>query len=251
MNCNAVCVCVCVSSDGDQSRWYLPAGIDSSNQRLGVTGMAVCMWAPLFFCYLWSHLSPELTFRAVGKQLWLPLCEMWHLIYDMSSSNDLKNWKHESVFRFMLLIFCKSVKTEHQQHLALISCGKHRLNTSVPTSSEDKDFPTLGILPFCFTNVPCSAFNKLLMRKMNLNSPVALAVADIFVFVIKGVGLGNVCRACFVPMKQPSIWAGVFSTDKSWQPEQQQIQSKRKQTAREGQDTMKHAAKAAQSKCII
>lgn len=111
------------------------------------------------------------------------------------------------VFKFMLLFFCKRVKTEHQQRLAPISCGKLRLN-AVLSSSKDEDFPTLGILPVvtsCFTDVSCSAFNKLLMRETKLNTPVALAVADIFVFVIKGVRLGNVCRACSVPMKQPSI----------------------------------------------
>lgn len=127
-------------------------------------------------------------------------------IHDMSSSNYLKRQEHEGFFNFMLLFFCKSIKTEHEQLLAPISCGKLNLNTSVPTSPKDEDSLTLAILLFitsCFTN-------KLLIRKTNLNTPAALAVADIFVFVIKGVRLGIFRHASSMPIKQPSISAGVF-----------------------------------------
>lgn len=190
-------------------------------------------------------LCPFISSKISSKFFWINLQSRWEttvtsiewnaasIIHDMSSSNDLKRQEHEGFFNFMLLFFCKSVKTEHEQLLAPISCSKLNLNTSVPTSSKDEDSPALAILLLmtsCFTNVP----NKLLIRKTNLNTPAAVAVADIFVLVIKGVRLGIFRRASSVPIKQPSIWAGVFWADKSWQPEQQQIQSKSKQTAREG-----------------
>lgn len=141
----------------------------------------------------------------------------WHVVFKWLKKT------HEGVFNFMLLFFCKSVKTQHEQLLAPISCGKLNLNTSVPTSSKNEDCRSmLAILLFmtsCFTNVS----NKLLIRKTNLNTLAALAVADIFVFVITGVRLGIFRRASSVPIKQPSIWAGVFWADKSWQPEQQKV----------------------------
>lgn len=200
-------------------------------------------FSPLKSFFFWINLQSRWE-TTVTSIVW----NVASIIHDLSSSNDLKKQEHKGVFKFMLLFFWKSVKTEHQQLLPPISCGKLHLNTSVPTSSKEEE--SLASLPFitsCFTNVP----NKLLMRKTNLNTPAPLTVADIFVFVIKGVRLGIVGRASFVPINQPSIWAGLFWADKSWQPEQQQIQSKRKQTAREGQDTMKLAAKAVQSKSII
>lgn len=140
----------------------------------------------------------------------------WHVVFKWLKKT------HEGVSNFMLLFFCISVKTEHEQLLAPISCGKLNLNTSVPTSSKDEDSPTLAILLFmtsCFTKVP----NKLLIKNTNLNTPVALAVTDIFVFVIKGVCLGIFRCASSMPIKQPSIWAGVFWADKSWQPEKQKV----------------------------
>lgn len=70
------CVWVYVSSGGDQSRWYLLAGTDSSNHRLGVTGMAGCVWAPLF-CYR-------------SNQFLSIVWNVASIIHDMSSSNYLK-----------------------------------------------------------------------------------------------------------------------------------------------------------------
>lgn len=72
--------------------------------------------------------------------------------------------------------FCKSVKTKHQRCLAPISGGKFHRISSVLTSSKDDNFPTLGFLSFitsCFTSARCSAFNKLLMRKTNINTLTA------------------------------------------------------------------------------
>lgn len=69
---------------------------------------------------------------------------------------------------------------------------KFHLISSVLTSSKDVNFPTLGFLSFitsCFTSVYCNAVNKLLIKKMNLNTPTALTVADIFMFVIKEFAL--------------------------------------------------------------
>lgn len=50
--------------------WYLPAGTDSSNHKLGIIWKAVCVWAPFFFFFflnLWNHFSLELTFGADEK----------------------------------------------------------------------------------------------------------------------------------------------------------------------------------------
>lgn len=131
------------------------------------------------------------------------------------------------------MLMCQSV-----QHLT------HSLNTSLPTSSKDEnsDFPTLGILPFiasCFT-LQCVYQT----RKTNLNTPAALAVTGIIVFVIKGVRPPWQSRPRLFWANEAAV--NLSRSPSSWQPEKHQIQPQRTQTAGPGQDKMKHATNVGQ-----